>query len=90
MKDKIVNFGKKNLKYDSNWISYPYSLIYALRSKSLRIGEKYLFSIFDDKEITNVNLHITSTETITVPYGKYDCFVAEPRSENSENLFKNK
>ena len=85
--DKKIFRNDKQLNFYSDTLFSPYSLIHYLKQKSIKINEEYNYNIFDNRKIENINLKVTKTEDIKVPYGKYNCFHIQPF--HKKNLIKN-
>jgi len=63
------------------------SQFYYIRSLDLQVGDTLRMSSFDNDKVSPFLLRVKRTETISVPAGKFDCFVVQPFTE-SDFLFK--
>ena len=82
----IISNGKK-LEFYNDTLFSPYSLIYFLRKKEMKLNDNYDYKIFDGKKLKDVVLKVSKIEKIKVPYGTFECFNMSP--ENDKNLIKN-
>ena len=79
-KDKIIENDK--LLFD------PISVIYNLRSKELKTGNKYEYNILGIDEIQPLTTEVGNIEQVKVPSGKYQCIKVIPYSNDDKNIFK--
>ena len=97
--DKIYYFNTKknpsNKKQDSkiikikNKVYDPFSIVYHLRDKNLKVGNEYTFTSYSKKKIRNIKLAIVDTTYIKTPYYNGMCYVVVPKSKNEKYLLKN-
>ena len=66
----------------------PVSIIYSLRSKDLKSGDKYEYNVLGMNEIKTLIAEVIDTENIKVPAGRYDCIKVIPYSKEGNNIFK--
>ena len=67
----------------------PYTAIYYFRTLVLELGKKYQFYSYDNGKVKEIIIHLTNLEKISVPAGKFECFVISPSSINGKKLLKN-
>ena len=66
----------------------PLSLIYHVRTLDLAVGRSHEFTLLADGKLYTVHAAVTRRETITVPAGKFDCLVVEPRMASPAGVFR--
>ncbi len=66
----------------------PLSLIYYMRGFPLKVGEVLKFTIIADGKLRDVEAHVTGTEEVDTPAGKFNCLVVEPHME-AAGIFRN-
>ncbi|MCF7811891.1 DUF3108 domain-containing protein [bacterium] len=59
------------------------SALYYLRTKKLRVGESVWIDVHDINKRYNLEVEVLRKETISVPAGKFECFVIEPKLMSS-------
>ena len=86
--DKTVATGSivKKFTYDP---FDPIGLIYFLRSADITSLENDTFSIIDNGKITDIGIHVSRDESISVGGSQYSCIKFVPYSIGDEKLFKN-
>ena len=68
---------------------YHYTAIYYFRTLVLELGKKYQFYSYDNGKVKDIIIHLTKFEEVSVPAGKFKCFVISPSSINGGKLLKN-
>ena len=87
--DSNLNVVTKDRVMENEKILYdPISIIYDLRKKNLKTGDKYEYDILGIDEIKSLITEVIGTQTIRVPAGKYKCIKVIPYSNTSEKIFK--
>ena len=66
----------------------PISVIYNLRSKDLKSGDKYEYNVLGVNEIKSLITEVIGLEKIKVPAGRYNCIKVIPYSADGNNIFK--
>ena len=66
----------------------PISVIYNLRKKDLKTGDKYEYYILGIDEIRSLVTEVKNIEQIKVPAGKYRCIKVVPSSNDGKTIFK--
>lgn len=84
------NHGKPNkepLKIRAGILD-PFSIVYALRSRKLEIGDHLNLPATDGKKIIDVKVRVLKRETIEVPAGKFRALVLAPSTKDLRGVFE--
>ena len=85
--EKIILKNGQKLNFYADSLFSPYSLIYLLRKKDLKINNQYFYKILSSKKIKDILLKVLKIETVNVPYGTFECLSIKPISK--KNTIKN-
>ena len=86
--NKTITSNGKQLNFYSDTLFSPYSLIYFMRTKNIKLYDNYNYKVFDGKKLKEVLLKVSKIENIKVPYGTFECLNIAPI--DSDKLIKNK
>ena len=86
--NKTITSNGKQLNFYSDTLFSPYSLIYFMRTKNIKLYDNYNYKVFDGKKLKEVLLKVSKIENIKVPYGTFECLNVAPI--DSDKLIKNK
>ena len=86
--DNLIAITNKDTIKINGIVRDPYSLLYFLRTISLKVGQILDFTTFDNKKLTDFQVIVDGKETITTPAGKFPCIIVKPFREG-KTLFKN-
>ena len=85
--DSTAVTGKKIIKLPG-YVMDPTTAIYYFRTLKLELGDQYRFYSYDNGKVKEVLVHLTKMENVSVPAGKFDCFIIEPKAVKGK-LLKN-
>ena len=77
-----------NLIQNDKLLFDPISVLYSLRTKDLKLNDKYEYHILGEDEIKSLTTEVRNNETVKVPAGKYNCIKVVPYSNDEKNIFK--
>ena len=77
-----------NLIQNDKLLFDPISVLYSLRTKDLKLNDKYEYHILGEDEIRSLTTEVRNNETVKVPAGKYNCIKIVPYSNDEKNIFK--
>ncbi len=86
--DNLIAITNKDTIKINGIVRDPYSLLYYLRTISLKVGQILDFTTFDNKKLTDFQVIVDGKETIATPAGKFPCIIIKPFREG-KTLFKN-
>ena len=85
--EKVILKNGQKLNFYADSLFSPYSLIYLLRKKDLKVNNQYFYKILSSKKIKDILLKVLKIETVKVPYGTFECLSIKPITK--KNTIKN-
>lgn len=65
----------------------PLSIFYYIRSLPLEVSKEFPMYMQSDYENYPLRIRVVKTERVSVPLGKFECFMVEPLSRNSDGTY---
>ena len=59
----------------------PFGLIYYLRDKNIALLDTFSFKTYDNDKLKDIKIIAKTIETIKVPFGEFECILAEPEGK---------